>query len=127
MIQAAMEATVKALFDGVMPFHGMMVDFGPSAVVQIRNMFVIVTTQHRYNGDPCLYRAFGYEPADFQMVVVKANTSFRLPYGMISDLIYCADTPGAGAANLTRFHWKKLPSGMYPFAENVAPEPAKIW
>ena len=60
-------------------------------------------------------------------VVVKANTSFRLPYGRISPLLYCADTPGAGAANLTRFRWKKLPSGLYPFTKDIAPKPAKIW
>ncbi len=61
------------------------------------------------------------------MVVVKANTSFRLPYGMISDLIYCADTPGAGAADLKKMQWNNLPDGMYPFTDNIRPEKAKIW
>lgn len=42
-------------------------------------------------------------------------------------LSYCADTSGAGAANLTHFHGKKLPEGMYPFVKDIAPEFAKIW
>ena len=112
------EATVKALFDGVVPFHGMMVDFGPSAVVQIRNMFVIVTTQHRYNGDPCLYRAFGYEPSDFQMVVVKANTSFRAFYAPLTDLIYPAATKGSSTADLQSLPFEKVPKTFYPFSDN---------
>ena len=112
------EATVKAIFDGVMPFHGMFVDFGPSAVVQIRNMYVIVTTQHRYTGDPCLYRCFGYEPADFQMVVVKANTSFRAFYGPLTDLIYPAATKGSSTSNLESLPFEKVPKSFYPFSDN---------
>ncbi len=96
----SVQAEVKAIFDGVVPFHGMFVDFGPSAVVKIRNTYVLVTTQHRYNGDPALYRAFGYDPANFQMVVVKACTSFRAFYAPITDLIYPASTKGAATADL---------------------------
>ena len=112
------EATVRALFDGVVCFHGNFVDFGPSAVVQIRNMIVLVTTQHRYNGDPTLYRAFGYEPKDFQMVVVKANTSFRAFYGPLTDLIYPAATKGSSTSNLESLPFEKVPATFYPFSDN---------
>ena len=121
------EATVKALFDGVVPFHGMFVDFGPSAVVKIRNMIVVVTTQHRYNGDPCLYRAFGYEPADFQMVVVKANTSFRAFYGPLTDLIYPAATKGSSTSNLESLPFEKVPKSFYPFSDNEFSPAVNAW
>lgn len=111
------EAQVKALFDGVVPFHGMFVDFGPSAVVKVRNMIVVVTTQHRYNGDPCLYRAFGYDPCDFQMVVVKACTSFRAFYGPLTDLIYPSSTKGAATADLLSLPFEKIPESFYPFSD----------
>ncbi len=100
---------------------------GPSAVVRFGTVDILLCDHGAYSGDPQLFRHFGIEPSLYDLVVVKANTSFRLPYGKISDLIYCADTPGAGAANLKRFNWKKLPDGMYPFAENVSPVFAKIW
>lgn len=79
------------------------------------------------SGDPQLLRHFGIEPGLYGMVVVKANTSFRPPYSKISPMIYCADTPGAGAANLTRFNWENSPSGIYHFAKDIAPEFARIW
>jgi len=47
--------------------------------------------------------------------VVKANTSFRVPYGAFAGEIYYADTPGAGAANLKSFRWQHLPKNLYPF------------
>ncbi len=111
------EAEVRAVFDGVVPFHGMFVDFGPSAVVKIRNTIVVVTTQHRYNGDPALYRAFGYDPVDFGMVVVKACTSFRAFYGPLTDLIYPASTKGAATADLLSLPFEKIPASFYPFSD----------
>ena len=61
------------------------------------------------------------------LVVVKANTSFRVPYSKITDLIYVADAPGAGASNLRQLQWKHLPEGLYPFDESARPEKAKLW
>ena len=111
------EATVSALFDGAVSFHGGVADFGPSAVVRIRNTVALVTTQHRYNGDPELYRSFGYEPLDFQMVVVKACTSFRAFYGPLTDMIYPASTKGAATADLLSLPFEKVPNSFYPFSD----------
>lgn len=126
------EGTVLSLHDGKFTLEGPAGRgaagyIGPSAVVRFGTIDILLQSRGGSSGDPQLLRHFGIEPKLYDMVVVKANTSFRLPYGMISDLIYCADTPGAGAANLKRFSWKKLPAGMYPFAEEIAPEAAKIW
>ena len=117
------EATVSALFDGAVSFHGGVADFGPSAVVRIRNTVALVTTQHRYNGDPELYRSFGYEPLDFQMVVVKACTSFRAFYGPLTDMIYPASTKGAATADLLSLPFEKVPNSFYPFSDiEILPE-----
>ena len=126
------EGTVLSLHDGRFTLEGPAGRgsagyIGPSAVVRFGSVDILLQSRGGASGDPQLLRHFGIEPSLYDMVVVKANTSFRLPYGKISDLIYCADTPGAGAANLKRFHWERLPEGMYPFAEDIAPESAKIW
>jgi len=120
-------AEVKALFDGVLPFHTSYADFGPSAVVKIRNMIVVVTTQHRHNGDPALYRSFGYDPANFQMVVVKACTSFRAFYAPITDLIYPASTKGAATSDLLSLPYKKIPKSFYPFTDGDFEPTVNAW
>ena len=106
--------------------RGSVSNIGKSAVVRFGTVDILLQSQAGNSGDPQLLRHFGIEPSLYDLVVVKANTSFRLPYSKISDLIYCADTPGAGAANLKQFVWEKLPEGTYPFAEDVQPEPAEI-
>jgi hypothetical protein len=44
-------------------------------------------------------------------------------------LIYVADTPGAGAANLKLLQWEQLPKGLYPFdlPTDYTPEKAKLY
>ena len=102
---------------------------GMCAVICFENMDILVTEKCEHSGDPQLFRHFGIEPTMYDLVVVKANTSFKVPYGKFAGRICHADTPGAGASNLKRFEWKRLPEGMYPFAlpESYEPEKAKIY
>ena len=62
-------------------------------------------------------------------LAIIGNTSFRVPYSKVSDLIYVADTPGAGASNMHQFQWKNLPKGMYPLdlPEDYRLPEAVIW
>lgn len=102
---------------------------GHAAVISFGNVDVLVCETPCKTGDPQLFRHFGIEPTLYDLIVVKANTSFRVPYSKISDLIYVADTPGAGASNMLQFQWKNLPKGMYPLdlpVDYKLPE-AKIW
>jgi len=126
------EGTVLSLHEGHYTLEGpanrgSVSNIGKSAVVRFGTVDILVHSCAGNSGDPQLLRHFGIEPSLYDLVVVKANTSFRLPYGKISDLIYCADTPGAGAANLKQFKWKNLQEGMYPFVEDVQPKAAEIW
>jgi len=126
------EGTVLSLHDGHFILEGPANRggngyIGLSAVVRFGTIDILLQSRGGSSGDPQLLRHFGIEPSLYNMVIVKANTSFRLPYGKISDLIYCADTPGAGAANLKQFVWKNLPEGMYPFQKEITPQVATLW
>ena len=67
------------------------------------------------------------DPRSYDLLVVKANTSFRVPYKPISDLIYVADTPGAGASNLKRCQWEQLDLDVYPFTEPAFSPETTLW
>ena len=90
---------------------------------------ILLCSRGGASGSPMLFRQFGMEPAHYDLVVVKANTSFRRPYSTISSLIYVADTYGAGAANLKQLRWHNLPAGMYPFdlPEDYTIPPATLY
>ena len=125
---------VRSLHDGQVRREGPVnrgepFSVGRAAVISFGNMYVLVCEAPAVPGDPQLFRHFGIEPKLYDLVVVKANASFRASYcGFCGDICY-ADTPGAGAANLKRFNWKHLPKGLYPFdlPERYTLAPAEIW
>ena len=115
------EGYVKSLHDGIFTQEGpagrgVVNNIGHSAVLQVGNIDILVC-QHIYgNGDPQLYRAFGIELLFYQLVVVKACTSFRAAYSLFSKQIYETDTPGAASVNLKSLPFKRLPKDFYPFS-----------
>lgn len=126
------EGRVLSLHDGSFVMEGPATrgdraEVGLSAVVRFGTVDILLCNRCTHSGDPQLYRHFGIEPTLYDLIVVKANTSFRLPYGMFTDLIYIADTVGAGASNLRQLQWQNLPDGLYPFGETAPISPARIW
>lgn len=125
---------VRSLHDGYFRLEGpanrgALGYIGRAAVVSFGNVDILLCETPSKSGDPQLFRHFGIEPTLYDLIEVKANTSFRVPYSKISDLIYVADTPGAGASNMLQFQWKNLPKGMYPLdlPEDYTLPEAKLW
>lgn len=126
--------TVRSLHDGFFrqegpSGRGFPNHIGKVAVVSIGQMDIMVCGSPTASGDPQLLRHFGIEPTLYDLVVVKANTSFRAAYGAFAGEIFYGDTPGVCASNLKYFDWKNLPKGLYPFdlPEDYRPEKAKLW
>lgn len=115
------EAYVKSLHDGIFmqegpSGRGIVRDIGRTAVLSVGNADIVVCHHVMGNGDPQLYRAFGVEPTLYQLIVVKACTSFRAAYRHFAAMICDADTPGAASAHLQSLKFKKLPKSFYPFS-----------
>lgn len=115
------ECYVKSLHDGTFiqegpAGRGMTNNIGPSAVLQIGNIDVLVCHHIFGNGDPQLFRAFGMEVTLYDLLIVKACTSFRAAYSKFTDRIYDTDTPGAASVDLKSLPFKRLPKDFYPFS-----------
>ena len=104
---------------------GLACHAGKSAVLRFGTIDIMVCEEPAgSSGDPQLLRHFGIEPTLYDLIVVKANTSYRASYGRFATEMYPADTPGAGASNLKRFEWKHLPRNFYPFDLDAGYTPA---
>ena len=124
---------VVSLHDGSFRAEGpenrnVQFNIGETAVLNFGNIDMVVCKNPSGNGDPQLFRHFGIEPTLYDVVEVKANASFRVPYGKFTNEFYYGDLYGASSANLKKFEWKNLPSNMYPFdlEENYKLDCAKI-
>ena len=116
----AVQAEVLSVGDGVFYQEGPVGagqrrNLGQVAVLRVENVDVLVCEHACGTGDVQAYRSFGIEPTDYQMVVVKANTSFRAGYEPFAAKICMTDTPGIGTSHLTQLHYRHIPRHFYPF------------
>lgn len=112
------EAYVKAIHDGNFVFTGgLPTVVGKTVILQCGSLTILCFQKPCYHFDPCVYLAFGIDPAQASLVVCKSATQYRAHYAPYSDLMYTIDTPGAASANLHTFEFKHLPRPIFPFEE----------
>ncbi len=104
-------------------------ELGRTAVLGIGNLRVVLCEDGTSSKKPEYFQYFGIEPKEYDLLAVKANTSFRAFFAPVTELMYVADTPGVCASNLLWFDWKKVPKDMYPFdkMEVYTPTEACLW
>ncbi len=127
-------AVVASLHEGIFvpqgtQDRGTLCNIGKTAVLRAGNIVIIACCDNPVStGDPQILRHFGVEPTLYDLLVVKANTSFKEPYSQFTDLIYYADSYGASSANLKSLQWEHIPAGLYPFdlSEKIVPEKAVL-
>ncbi|WMY72996.1 M81 family metallopeptidase [Buttiauxella selenatireducens] len=116
------QAYVKSLHDGVFrqegpAGRGMTQRIGLTAVLSVGNLDIVVCEWMAGNGDPQLYRAHGIEPTLYDLVVVKASTSFRVAYEKLAGIICEANTPGSASSDLKHLPFERLPKNIYPWTD----------
>ena len=114
------QATVHSLHDGHYrnegPAHkGLPVDAGRSAVLQAKNVDIVVMQAMEYSYDVQTYLAFGVDPAMYDLIVVKSASQYKLGYSRFTTLFFPTDTPGASTANLVSLPFDRIPRPFYPF------------
>jgi microcystin degradation protein MlrC len=62
---------------------------------------------------PDVYRAFGVEPANARMAVLKTASNFQY-FAPITSRVVRVDTPGPGQSDIARLPWSRIPRPMYP-------------
>ena len=97
--------------------RGVVDSAGLTATVRIGNADVVVTSAMSSTGDPQLLRHFGVEPTLYDVAIVKACTSFRVPYGKFADVMLSVDTLCASSARLAEMPFEKLSRTFYPFKD----------
>ena len=117
------EATVRSLHDGHYIANGTSVKkgfpayAGTTAVLQVGNIDILVMQFFTNSAKVKTYRAFGIDPAMYDLVVVKSANQYKIDYSEFSNLFYPTDTPGSSTANLVSLPFDRIPRPFYPFDE----------
>jgi microcystin degradation protein MlrC len=97
-------------------------DMGPSALLEIGGIQIVVITHRCQCMDPRQFESFGLDIAQARVVVVKSRGHFRGGFDEFfkPDQIYEVDCPGLTSPVLANFTWTKLPRPVYPLDEETS-------
>ncbi|RUW54424.1 M81 family peptidase [Mesorhizobium sp. M1A.F.Ca.ET.072.01.1.1] len=118
-------AEAKVLYAGEKSFsvsgpmcHGLKVDLGPTALLDVDGIVVSVTTAPTTAVDEDPFLQFGLRPQDFSIIVLRSKTHFRAVYEPLAEEIVIVDTPDWGPADLTTLPYRHAPTATsYPFVD----------
>jgi microcystin degradation protein MlrC len=98
---------------------GVPTDMGPSAVVRVEGVNLILTTVKCAPGDLQQLKSVGVDPERQHIIVVKAAVRWRGGYEPIMAHSIDVDTPGLGSVDLSRFEFRHLRRPIYPLDAGV--------
>lgn len=111
--------TVSKLSDGRFRYsggiyEGQFADMGPSAVLQVGSIQILITTHATYDWADEQFRSVDLDPRRAKFVVVKNPMNFRVGYAGISKACYILDTPGSTPATLRHIRFQRLQRPYFP-------------
>ncbi|TPG61025.1 M81 family peptidase [Roseomonas nepalensis] len=87
-------------------------DLGPSALVSVGGVRVIVTSRKMQAYDLALFRHLGVEPAQEGIVAVKSSVHFRADFGPIAGRVLVVAAPGPVVADPATLPFRNLRPGL---------------
>jgi len=87
---------------------------GPSAVLSIGSIRVLVRTWPSIEWDRAMFSTMGLDPEAASLIFVKSPGGFRHSFEQVADRILIADTPGPTCANMRNVPYSKVTRPLFP-------------
>lgn len=113
------EAVVQSLSDGTYRMvdggpSGLAVSMGPTAVLAIGAIRVLVRSLPSIEWDRAMFVSQGLHPEAAALVFVKSPSHYRQSFGPVAARIIAAKTPGPTAPDMRRIPFTKVTRPLYP-------------
>src|SRR5262249_5960666 len=115
----AVTGVVRTLSDGRFVHKGPMMRglpgrLGPTAVLDVDDVKVILISNRWQTLDPEMIRFVGIAPLAEKIVVVKSTIHYRAAFEPIARDIVEVDAPGLSSSNLGRFLFRRVRRPIFP-------------
>ena len=98
--------------------HGKLIRLGLSALIELANWWISLTTHPATAVDEDPFLQFGLRAMDCGIILLRSKTHFRAVYEELAQEILIIDTPDWGCADLTSIPYRQITrKGVYPFDE----------
>jgi microcystin degradation protein MlrC len=118
----AVTAEIAGLFEARFVLSGHLgknlpIDMGPSAVLRIGNVHVVVTSRSGPHFAPELFRAAGIDPFAAAVLVAKSPCGFRAAYQERAKRIMVVQAPGCAPSVFWHYEYRNIPRPLWPWDE----------
>ncbi|MBX3411312.1 MAG: M81 family metallopeptidase [Pirellulales bacterium] len=115
-------ATVERLFEAEFVLsghlaHKLAIDMGPSAVLRVGDVRIVVTSRSGPHFAPELFRAAGLDPLAADVLVAKSPCGFRAAYEPHARLILHTTAPGCAPPDFWKYEYRNIPRPLWPWDE----------
>ena len=93
---------------------GRHIDLGVAALLEAGGLLLSLSSAPVAAIDTDPFLAFGLDPLDFDLIVLRSKTHFRAVYQDLAAEIVIVDTPDWGPADLAGLPYRKVGSGVFP-------------
>jgi microcystin degradation protein MlrC len=94
--------------------RGLWTELGRTVVLEVDGIEIMLTEARVQPTDLEQYRAFGIEPTEKKIIVVKSAVHYRAVHEPIAKEIIEVDGPGIHGTRLSAFNYKKLKRPIFP-------------
>ena len=94
--------------------RGLVTDLGRTAVIDVDGIEIMLTEARVQPTDLEQYRAFGIEPTEKKIIVVKSAVHYRAVHEPIAKEIIEVDGPGIHGTRLSAFNYKRIKRPIFP-------------
>lgn len=120
-----LSGTVAALSDGRWTVEGPMytgvqVDMGPSAVLRVGGMDIVVVSHPHEPWDRGVFTSLGIDPASKRFLLLKSRVHYRAGFGDLEAKRILLDGAGATTSDWTRLPYARLTRPIHPLDEEAA-------
>ena len=104
---------------------GMQVSLGPTAVLEIPQGQVVVSSARMEPIDTGVFTHAGLDPAKARFIALASRQHFRAGFGALAPHVLLAEGPGVCTSDLTALRFQRLARPIYPLDPEAAwPVPA---
>ncbi len=90
------------------------IDMGMGAIVQTKDVMLLLVERPGPGSTPMLYRCAGLEPKDFKIVIVKSPSGFRAEYQPFATRIILSDCPGCASPRYAELPFRHINRPLWP-------------
>ena len=116
------EAYIKNISDGVFKNKGIMSygvvnNLGPTVVLVIDGISIIVTQNRHQPWDPEIFRSNGIDPLEANIIVLKSTVHYRATYSTFAKRIIDVESPNICMQDFKKLKYENVRRPIYPLDE----------